>query len=101
MKCDHIALSVKNVYSSTAWYRNKFDATVEYEDETWAMLVVGDMRIALTRAGEHPPHLAFKVDSVSDFPDGCEIKQHRDGSWYYYDADIDGNVIEWITYPAL
>jgi catechol 2,3-dioxygenase-like lactoylglutathione lyase family enzyme len=101
MQFDHVALSVKNVYESVAWYRDAFKAVVEYEDETWAMLSIGDIRIALTKSGHHPPHLAFKVNSINDFPDGCEVKQHRDGSWYFYDRDRDGNVIEWITYSKL
>ena len=99
MKFDHVALTVKNVYESVAWYRSRFNAIVEYEDETWAMLSVEGTKIALTKSNTHPPHLAFKVDSISEFPSGCEVKQHRDGSWFYYDADPDGNVIEWITYP--
>jgi catechol 2,3-dioxygenase-like lactoylglutathione lyase family enzyme len=101
MRFDHVALVVKNVYESVVWYRSALKAIVEYEDETWAMLTVGDARIALSKAGHHPAHLAFKVNSINDFPDGCEVKQHRDGSWYYYDRDIDGNVIEWITYSRL
>tara|TARA_A100001011_G_C13537526_1_gene527117 strand:- start:148 stop:450 length:303 start_codon:yes stop_codon:yes gene_type:complete len=99
MKFDHVALSVKDVCLSVLWYKKNFNVIVEYEDETWAMLNVGGAKVALT-AGEHPPHLAFRVDSISDFPDGCEVKQHRDGSWYYYDKDPDGNVLEWIAYPS-
>ena len=101
MKFDHVAISVKNVYESVSWYRNKFNARVEYQDETWAMLIVGGLKLALTNDACHPPHLAFKVNSINDFPDGCEVKSHRDGSWYYYDRDLDGNVIEWISYPSL
>ena len=99
MKFDHIALTVKSIESSVLWYRNNLGADVQYSDETWAMLIVGNTKIALTLTGQHPPHIAFSVDSLSDFPDGCEIKKHRDGSWYYYDRDLDGNIIEWITYP--
>jgi catechol-2,3-dioxygenase len=99
MQFDHIALNVKSIYESVAWYCNKLKANVEYQDETWAMLTVGGLKVALTKNDHHPPHLALKVESINDFPDGCEIKSHRDGSWYYYDRDLDGNVIEWITYP--
>ena len=98
MKFDHIALNVKNIHTSVVWYKENMKADVEYEDQTWAMLAVDGIKIALTLEGHHPSHIAFQVDSLSDFPDGCEIKQHRDGSWYYYDRDLSGNVIEWIKY---
>jgi len=99
MEFDHVALSVKNVYESVRMYQSKFGAVIEYEDSTWAMISMGGIKVALTESGQHPPHIAFKVASLNDFPDGCEVKQHRDGSWYYYDSDADGNVIEWIAYP--
>jgi catechol 2,3-dioxygenase-like lactoylglutathione lyase family enzyme len=98
MEFDHIALNVKSIQSSVQWYRENTGATVEYEDDTWAMLKIGNTKIALTLPGQHPPHVAFRVDSIADFPEGCEVKQHRDGSWYYYDVDDSGNVIEWIKY---
>jgi len=101
MKLDHVALNVKNVYESVAWYRSRFKVIVEYEDETWAMLSIDNCKIALTKQGTHPPHVAIRVESINEFPAGCEVKQHRDGSWYYYDRDLDGNVVEWIAYPKL
>ena len=98
MQFDHLALNVKNIHGSVEWYRENLNAVVEYQDETWAMLNCGKIKIALTLDSQHPPHIAFRVDSISDFPEGCEIKQHRDGSWYYYDKDSSGNVIEWVKY---
>jgi len=98
VKFDHIALNVKSIHTSVQWYRENMKATVEYEDQTWAMLKIGETKIALTIEGDHPPHVAFQVSDFSEFPEGCEIKQHRDGSWYYYDRDLSGNVIEWIKY---
>lgn len=98
MEFDHIALNVKNIYTAVRWYVENTKASVEYEDDTWAMLRIGDTKIALTLKDQHPPHVAFKVDSIADFPDGSEVKQHRDGSWYYYGFDDSGNVIEWIKY---
>ena len=98
MKFDHLALNVKNIHTSVRWYTENLGASVEYEDETWAMLVCGGVKIALTLEGDHPAHAAFRVNSIDDFPPGSEIKQHRDGSWYYYDRDDSGNVIEWIKY---
>jgi len=98
MKFDHLALSVKSIHRSVDWYKSNLNASVLYEDHTWAMLSIDDVKFALTLEGAHPPHVSFRVESISDFPVGCEVKQHRDGSWYFYDSDPDGNVIEWITY---
>lgn len=100
MKLDHIAINVANVRKSVKWYQEKFDARVRYVDETWASLMVGDANIALTVQKQHPPHLAFRLERLSDFPEGEEIQYHRDGSAYLYTQDLDGNTIEYIYWPG-
>ena len=100
MKLDHIAINVENVRKSVKWYQGKYNAKVRYVDETWASLMVGDVNIALTVSKQHPPHLAFALEKMSDFPEGEEIKYHRDGSAYLYTEDLDGNTIEYIYWPG-
>jgi len=100
MKVDHIAINVANVRKSVKWYQEKFDARIRYVDETWASLMVGDVNIALTVKNQHPPHLAFTLERLSDFPEGEEIKYHRDGSAYLYIEDDDGNTIEYVYWPG-
>ena len=97
---DHIAINVGNIDTAVEWYIDYFGASVAYQDDTWAMLHIagGSLKLALTVASEHPPHVAFRVDDICDFPIGAEIKQHRDGSRYYYAQDPDGNTVEWICY---
>ena len=97
MKLDHIAINVKNIETSVLWYIEELGATILYKDESWAMLGVGDTKIALTISSQHPPHFAFSVNTEEDIPSE-EIKKHRDGSRYVYKQDPDGNCIEWVCY---
>ncbi len=99
MKFDHVAVCVTNVYKSTEWYKKNFNAQVDHYSETWAMLKIGDTKLALVANNTHPPHLALNIDSFDKFPAGSEIKLHRDGSYYLYITDIDGNNIELIYWP--
>ena len=96
---DHVAISVSDVDTSVSWYVKNCKAIVLHKDETWAMLSVGSTKLALTVKSQHPPHIAFRVDSLEEIP--CEkedIGIHRDGSKYLYARDPDENVIEWIYY---
>lgn len=97
MKLDHIAITVKEIEKSVNWYVRKFNASVLYKDESWAMLSIGDAKIALTLDSQHPPHFAFKVDSVNDIPSN-DLGVHRDCSIYSYISDPDGNVVEVLCY---
>ena len=96
---DHIAIQVKDINDSCAWYVENLHADILYTDETWAMLQVANMKLALTIASEHPPHWAIKVDSLDDFPKKEKIGSHRDGSRFVYIRDPDGNVVEYVWYP--
>ena len=92
LKLDHVALNVQNLDRAVKWYESMgFNLT--YSDETWAMLECDGCKLALTIPSEHPPHLAFRVKSLEDFP------EHRDGSKYLYCKDSEGNTIEWIYWP--
>ena len=97
MEFDHIAINVEKIEKSVKWYVEQLGAVILYKDRTWALLKVGDIKVALTLAKQHKPHIAFKVGSLSGF-DKEEVKMHRDGSQYVYKEDPDGNVIEWVRY---
>ena len=91
---DHVALSVKDIATSVEWYKEFLRASVLYEDATWAMLDINGTKIALTVPSQHPPHVAFTVDDVNEL--GTQYHEHRDGSYYIYKCDPDGNAIELI-----
>jgi catechol 2,3-dioxygenase-like lactoylglutathione lyase family enzyme len=99
----HTAVHTKDVTASVNWYVENLQAKILKQDEDWAMLMIGGMTLALTLPDRHPPHIAFEVSSLDEFP--CypnEIKMHRDGSHYYYQETPDGTVIEWLYWePAL
>ena len=97
MQLDHMAINVEDIKKSIEWYRIRLGAKIEYEDETWAMLRVGSTKIALTISQQHPPHIAFNVQSLDMLPG--EPRFHRDGSAYVYEQDPDGNTIEYIYWP--
>ncbi len=91
---DHAALSVTSIPNAVEWYKLELDATVRYQDDTWAMLDVCGTSVALTVPSQHPPHLAFAVSTIDDL--GQDFHEHRDGSNYIYKTDPDGNTIELI-----
>ncbi len=95
---DHVAFVVPNITDAVAWYDSKLKIEILYQDESWAMLKIRDIKLALVLPGKHPPHFAIKSE-LSSFPCGeDEIEQHRDNSSFYYLCDPYGNAIEWINY---
>ena len=73
------------------------EADITYQDDTWALMTIGGIKLALTIPSQHDPHIAFKVKDISQFEDD-EVKVHRDGVKYVYKKDPDGNCIEWVCY---
>lgn len=100
MSIDHVALVVTSIDASVDWYTKNFNASVDYQDDTWAMLKIGESKLALTLPDLHPPHIAIQVSGAESFPEGAEVKTHRDGSHYTYTEDLDKNVIEYIYYES-
>ena len=99
MEFDHVAVRCTDIQKSVIWYVQNLDCEVEYQDNTWAMLKVGDSKLALVLKDQHPAHIAFRVEDTLKFP--ChpnQVKVHRDSTSYYYGADPDGNIIEWVAY---
>lgn len=90
MKLDHIAIVVEDIEETIEWYQANFDARVNYVDETWASIRVGDTNISFVLKGMHPTHIAFDYTGTPCNSD----KKHRDGSRYEYLTDPSGNVIE-------
>tara|TARA_R100000008_G_C3565951_1_gene159151 strand:+ start:757 stop:1059 length:303 start_codon:yes stop_codon:yes gene_type:complete len=99
MNFDHVAINVRDMEKSVNWYTAKFKAETLYRDDTWSMLKLGDIKIALVLSSSHPPHFAFRVDSVDKIPSN-EMYVHRDASIYSYIEDPDGNVLEVLCYST-
>ncbi len=100
MQLDHVAINVQDINKSVQWYVLNLKATISYLDETWAMLKIGNTNLALTVSSQHPPHVAFCINDMSEFPGPLgKISTHRDGSTYQYIKDPSGNVVEYIYWP--
>ena len=96
MILDHVALVVKDPRASAEWYSENYDAKILYADETWSFVELENIKIAFVTKTQHPPHIAFKVDSLDE---SKKIKVHRDGTSSFYTKDLDNNIIEMIKYP--
>ena len=101
MKFDHVALTSKNIKNSIKWYVENLDAEVLYEDDTWGLVNVSDVKIAFVIPKQHPSHICFEVseDYIDKHLDSKIFKEHRDGSSSCYVSDIDGNHIELLKWP--
>ncbi|OUU26791.1 MAG: hypothetical protein CBB97_07180 [Candidatus Endolissoclinum sp. TMED37] len=98
MDLDHVALNTIDIEGTANWYVKNFNAKITYMDETWAFMELGNTRLALTLPSQHPPHIAFTVESIEDVP-GDPIT-HRDGSVSSYIKDPAGNNIEYVYWPT-
>lgn len=91
---DHIAIPVRDkgaLKATVDWYLSTFKCEVEYQDETWAFLRFGNIKLAFVIPEQHPPHLAFVSAKAEEFG---TLKTHRDGTRSVYVEDPSGNTIE-------
>jgi len=88
---DHLAIPVKDVAATVAWYRLNFQCAVKYQDPTWALLQFANLRLALVIPEQHPPHLAFDHPEAEKYG---ALKTHRDGTRSCYIHDPAGNAVE-------
>ncbi len=88
---DHIAIPVEDVSSAVAWYQREFHCEVSYQDDTWAFLKFGNIKLALVIPAQHPAHIAFVSPEAEKFG---PLKLHRDGTRSCYVTDPAGNSIE-------
>ncbi len=103
---DHVAYAVPDIGAAIAeWRRRVFpDLRVLRQDATWAMVQAGDLRVAFVLPGDHPPHVAFRVDALEldhlARKYGEEIRPHRDGSRSFYVGAPGGAAVEFIAYSG-
>jgi hypothetical protein len=105
MEFDHIALVSTNIPRDIDSYHKLFsEIGILYQDKSWALLEAGGVKIALVMPGEHPSHLAFRVESRESLEQMAKehnstVKVHRDRSESFYTTDSSGNAIEVVFYP--
>lgn len=88
---DHVAIPVKDIGETVAWYTRTFECVVRYQDETWALLAFANMSLALVVPEQHPPHIGLVSERAEEFG---ELKTHRDGTRSCYIHDPGGNSVE-------
>jgi len=88
---DHIAIPVKNITRVVEWYKTRFTCELIYQDDTWAMLRFGNIKLAFVLPAQHPPHLGFFRSDADAFG---TLKTHRDGTRSTYIQDSEGNSVE-------
>ena len=102
---DHIAITSKNIADSIAFYKKQFAGVeVLYQDESWGLLKVGGIKLALVTETEHPPHICFRAETKAELQEyaeknGAKIIGHRDRSQSFYFYDTSGNAVEVVWYP--
>ena len=102
MQFDHVALTSKNIKNSVDWYVEHYNATIVYQDDTWAIIEVGGTKISFVIPTQHPPHICFEVDQsfIEKNLKKNVFKEHRDGSKSCYVKDIDGNFLEFLSWKS-
>ncbi len=90
-KLHHIAIQVSDIKQAVDWYCGKFNVTVTYQDETWAMLQFENIELAIVIPGQHPPHIAIEDNNAEKYG---ELTPHRDGTASIYINDPFGNSVE-------
>ncbi len=103
MRFDHVAITSKDIAASVNWYKDRFGASVLYQDNSWAFLQFGGTKLALVNPQQHPPHVALSVKEdeleAASKATGVKIDTHRDGTKGIYIQDPSGNAVELICYP--
>ena len=93
MKLHHVAISVPNIDEAVGWYSGSLEASIEYQDETWALLNVENASIALVLPSQHPPHVAFETSNAVNYG---ELTPHRDGTYSVYVQVPYGNAVKFL-----
>ena len=73
------------------WYTKNFRCSVDYVDETWALLDFANTKLALVLPDQHPPHFGVVRSDAEKFG---HLLTHRDGIASIYIKDLAGNSLE-------
>jgi catechol 2,3-dioxygenase-like lactoylglutathione lyase family enzyme len=87
----HVAVAVKDIAQAVEWYTKTFNCSVDYQDESWALLGFQNVQLALVIPSQHPPHFCVSRDDAEQFG---KLKKHRDGTSSVYVRDPFGNAVE-------
>lgn len=101
---DHVAQQVPDIAAALAWWQAAIPgATVLYADDSWGLIEAGGAKLAFVVTGEHPPHVAFRVEAAQlerlAALHAAQISTHRDATRSFYLDAPGGQHVELIAYP--
>lgn len=101
---DHVAQQVPSVAEAVDGYHRLLPAVrVLYQDDTWAFLDAGGVKLAFIQEGHHPDHIAWRVpdEQLDRLAKGLgkSVRPHRDGTRSFYVEAPAGRWVEFISYP--
>jgi hypothetical protein len=104
MQFDHVAHQVQDIAHAVDWWREIIPGTkVLYQDDSWAMIEAGGVKIAFVLPDQHPDHMAWRVSNaeLEELADRFDlaIHSHRDGSRSFYLEAPGRQPIEIVAYP--
>jgi len=104
VRFDHVAQEVPDIAEAVAWQQRTVPGTtVLHQDPSWALVESGGARLAFVLPGEHPNHLAFRVDAAElerlATANGATIATHRDATRSIYLEGPGALATEIIAYP--
>ena len=102
---DHVAQVVPNISEAVAFYVGLIpNATVLYQDASWAFVEAGGAKLAFVVKDQHPNHLAWRVseEELNRLAEklGKIISPHRDGTKSFYLDGPGGAHVEIITFEG-
>jgi hypothetical protein len=104
VRFDHVAQEVPDIAEAVAWQERTVPGTkILHQDPTWALVESGGAKLAFVLPGQHPSHLAFRVDAAElerlAAEHGAQIATHRDATRSIYLEGPGSLATEMITYP--
>lgn len=102
---DHVAQVVPEIAAAVDFYRTLLpSAVVLYQDETWAFVEAGGVKLAFVVQDQHPNHLAWRVSTAElerlAAASDKTIQPHRDGTRSFYLEAPGGQAIEIISFEG-
>ncbi len=102
---DHVAQVVPDIAAAVTWYTSLLpDVKVLYQDESWAFIEAGGVKLAFVLRDQHPGHIAWRVSNAElerlAIQFAREIKPHRDGTRSFYLEAPGGQSVEIITFEG-
>ena len=102
---DHVAVESTSIERDIAFFQETLPGLqVLHSDPTWGFLSAAGVKMALVTPTQHPPHIAFRVDSRQELQDlagrnNADIAIHRDNSESFYLQAPGGAWVEIVYYP--